>query len=70
MCHDVLKPVTTASAAGKKGVGYSSGRRDWLKDAEDEQCRAMEDAAALREKLASLQQQAINGHPLVKDELE
>ncbi|GJZ66429.1 hypothetical protein Tco_0623125 [Tanacetum coccineum] len=38
-----------------------SGLVSQLTDAEDEQCRAMEDADALRAELNSLQQQAING---------
>ncbi|GKB20013.1 hypothetical protein Tco_0853936 [Tanacetum coccineum] len=91
-CQDGLRPVTTRSASGKKGIGCGSGKRDCgriksgevlgikksasgsgisesdisglvsqLKEAEDEQHRAMEDAAALRAELNSLQQQAING---------
>nr|GEZ77262.1 hypothetical protein [Tanacetum cinerariifolium] len=66
-CQDGLKPVTITSAARKKRVGCDSGRQDcgWIKSEEvlriKKSCRAIEDAAALRAKLNSLQQQAING---------
>nr|GEV51836.1 reverse transcriptase domain-containing protein [Tanacetum cinerariifolium] len=65
--QDGLKPVTITSAARKKRVSCDSRRQDcgWIKSEEvlriKKSCRAIEDAAALRAQLNSLQQQAING---------